>query len=76
MPERTAKLLETGGNGSTLAAFFAGLGLWLSDSVVWLNTNYLAIMAICAVTTCIVGCYGTIARLRLAKQQKRRESDE
>jgi putative effector of murein hydrolase LrgA (UPF0299 family) len=76
MPERTAKILETSGHGTTIATTSAGIGMWLSSSVDWLNENYLAIMAICAITTCIVGCYGTIARVRLAKQQKRRTDDK
>jgi len=76
MPETKAKLLEVGGSGGAYASFFAAIGIWLSDSVVWLNSNYLAVMALCAVTSCAVGVYGTIARIRLAKQQKRRDSDE
>ena len=76
MPDKTARALELGGNGSTIATFFAGVGIWLSDSVTWLNGNYLAVMALCAVTTCIVGVYGTISRVRLAKEQRRRETDD
>jgi len=76
MPERTAKIIEIGGNGSTFAAFFTGLGAAFGGGFAWLNTNYLAIMAICAVFTSIIGAYGTMARIKIAKQQTRRESDE
>lgn len=75
MPERTAKTLELGGNGGTLVGFFTALSVYLGSTVDWLNTNYMAVIAVCTIITCAVGVHGSIARTRLAKAQRRREKD-
>ena len=76
MPERTAKALELGGNGGTFVGFFTALAVYLGNTVDWLNTNYMAVIAICTMITCAVGVHGSLTRSRLAKQQRRRENDE
>jgi len=76
VPERTAKALELGGNGGTLVGFFTALAVYLGNTVDWLNTNYMAVIAICTMITCAVGVHGSLTRIRLAKQQRRRENDE
>ncbi len=49
--------------------------LWLSDAVHWLNDNYMAVIAVCTIITTLVGAYGSLTRVRLAKAQRRREAD-
>ena len=76
MPERTAKALELGGNGGTFVGFFTALAVYLGNTVDWLNTNYMAVIAICTIVTCVSGVYGGHQRRKLAKEQRRRDSDD
>lgn len=75
MPEKTAKILEAGGNGGTLVAFFAALSVWSGTAVDWFNDNYMAVIAICTIFTTGVGIYGTLVRARLTKTLRRRAED-
>jgi len=45
-------------------------------SILGFLNEYGGLIAICAVFTSIIGAYGTMARIKIAKQQTRRESDE
>lgn len=76
MSEKLAQIAANSGNGGTIAAFFVGLGVYTSDGITWLNENYMAVLALCAIVTCIVGVYGTRERIKIARQQKRRSTDE
>lgn len=76
MSENTAKVLEIGGNGGTFAGFSIALTIWINDVVMWLNGNYMAVIAVCTILTTLAGAYGTISRVRLLKEQKRRSEDK
>lgn len=75
MPDKTAKILEVTGGSGTAIGFITAINYYLDNSVAWLNSNYMAVIAICTIISCAVGVYGTLVRLKLAREHKRRKED-
>lgn len=71
--QTTAEALEKAGNSGSIASGVTGLLLYVTQAVDWLNSNYMAILAVCAIVTCIVGAYGTLVRVRMAREKHERD---
>jgi len=72
MLDSTAKSIETSGNSGTVVAFVAALSVWSGQTVMWLNENYMAVIAVCTLITTAIGAYGSLVRIRLAKSKAKK----